>query len=89
MHAVLAQVAISDVEGAQKTLREVVVPRVSQLPGFVTGYWTRSDDGSNGRSMIVFESEEAARAAVERIGQGVPEGVTLESAEVREVVASA
>jgi hypothetical protein len=46
MHAVLAQVAISDVEGAQKTLREVVVPRVSQLPGFVTGYWTRSDDGA-------------------------------------------
>jgi len=89
MHAVLTKVSISDVEGAQKTLREVVVPRVSQLPGFVTGYWTRSDDGSNGRSMIVFESEEAARTAVERIGQGVPEGVTLESAEVRQVVASA
>ena len=89
MHVVLAQVSISDVEGAQKTLREVVVPRVSQLPGFVTGYWTRSDDGSNGRSMIVFESEEAARAAVERISQSVPEGVTLESAEVREVVANA
>lgn len=89
MHAVLAQVSISDVEGAQKRLREVVVPRVSQLPGFVTGYWTRSDDGSNGRSLIVFESEEAARAAVERIGQSVPEGVTLESAEVREVVANA
>ena len=89
MHAVGAQVAISDVEGAQKTLREVVVPRVSQLPGFVTGYWTRSDDGSNGRSLIVFESEEAARSAVERISQSVPEGVTLESAEVREVVANA
>ena len=89
MHAVLVKVSISDVEGARKELRETVVPRVSQLPGFVAGYWTRSDDGSNGRSMIVFESEEAARAAVERIGQGVPEGVTLESAEVREVVASA
>ena len=89
MHAVLAQVSISDVEGAQKTLREVVVPRVSQLPGFVTGYWTRSDDESNGRSLIVFESEETARTAVERISQSVPDGVTLESAEVREVVANA
>ena len=89
MHAVLVKVSISDVEGAQKELRETVVPRVSQLPGFVAGYWTKSADGSNGRSMIVFESEEAARTAVERIGAGVPEGVTLEDAEVREVVANA
>jgi len=37
----------------------------------------------------VFESEEAARSAVERISQSVPEGVTLESAEVREVVVNA
>ena len=89
MHAVLVKVSISDLESSQKELRETVVPRVSQLPGFVAGYWTRSDDGSNGRSMIVFESEDAARAAAERIGAGVPAGVTLEDAEVREVVASA
>jgi hypothetical protein len=89
MHAVLVKVSIKDVEGAQKELRETVVPRVSQLPGFVAGYWTRSDDGSNGRSMIVFESEAAARTAAEQIGANVPEGVTFESAEVREVVATA
>jgi hypothetical protein len=41
--------------------------------------------------MVVFESEEAAQAAAERLGSGtnVPEGVTLEGFEVREVVASA
>ena len=89
MHAVLVKVSISDVEGSQKALRETVVPRVSQLPGFVAGYWTRSADGSNGRSMLVFESEEAARTAAERVGQNVPEGVTFEGAEVREVVANA
>ena len=89
MHAVLVKVSISDVEGSVKELRETVVPRISQLPGFVAGYWTRSGDGSNGRSMLVFESEEAARTAAERIGANVPEGVTFESAEVREVVASA
>jgi len=65
------------------------VPRVSQAPGFVAAYWTRSDDGSNGQSMLVFESEDAARAVADRLGSNVPEGVTLESAEVREVVASA
>ena len=37
------------VETAQKGLQEIVVPRVSQAPGFVAGYWTRSDDGSNGQ----------------------------------------
>ena len=89
MHAVVVRVSISDVETAQKGLEEVVVPRVSQAPGFVAGYWTRSDDGSNGQSMIVFESEDAARTAAERLGANVPEGVTLEGSEVREVVASA
>jgi hypothetical protein len=89
MHAVLVKVSIQDVEGSQKELRETVVPRVSQLPGFVAGYWTRSADGSNGRSMLVFESEEAARTAADRIAGSVPEGVTFESAEVREVVAHA
>ena len=89
MHAVLVKVSINDFEGSVKELRETVVPRISSLPGFVAGYWTRSSDGSNGRSMLVFESEEAARTAAERIGGTVPEGVTFESAEVREVVASA
>ena len=89
MHAVLVKVSISDVEGSEKELRETVVPRISQSPGFVAGYWTRSDDGRNGRAMIVFESQEAARAAAERIGPNVPAGVTFESAEVREVIANA
>jgi hypothetical protein len=89
MHAVVVRVSISDVETAQKGLEGVVVPRVKQAPGFVAGYWTRSEDGSNGQSMMVFESEEAARAVAERIGTDIPEGVTIESTDVREVVASA
>jgi hypothetical protein len=77
MHAVVVRVSIGDPEKAQQGLREQVIPRVSQAPGFVAGYWTRSDDGDNGLSMIIFESEE---------GAVIPETVTLESAEVREVV---
>jgi hypothetical protein len=91
MHAVVVRVSIGDVETAQKGLREQVVPRVSSAPGFVAAYWTRADDGSNGLSMLVFESEDAARAAAEQVRTGtvMPETVTLESAEVREVVANA
>lgn len=90
MHAVLVNVTIKDFEGAQEMLRDQVVPRASQAPGFVAGYWTRSDD-NRGVSMIVFESEDAARAAAEMIGQGPPnpDAVTLEGVEVREVVANA
>jgi len=92
MHAVVVKVNIGDPETAQPQLRERVIPRVSQTPGFVAGYWTRSEDGHGGLSMIVFESEEGARRAAEMI-QGPesmrPESVTLESVEVREVVGNA
>jgi heme-degrading monooxygenase HmoA len=91
MHAVVVRVTISDVEPAEQMLRDEIVPTVSQSPGFVAGYWTRSDDGTNGMSMVVFESEEAAQGMAQRLreqGTGNP-GVTLDSAEVREVVANA
>ena len=89
MHAVVVKVSIGDQERAQKGLREQVIPRAKQTPGFVAGYWTRSDDGDDGLSMVLVESEDAARQAAERIRSGagaLPETVTLESVEVREVV---
>jgi hypothetical protein len=88
MHAVVVRVRIGDTEIAEKGLREMVVPRVKQAPGFIAGYWTRSEDGSDGLSMILLESEDAARAAAEAIRTApvMPETVTLENVEVREVV---
>lgn len=87
MHAVVVRVTIAEPGGSEAVLREQVVPRVSQAPGFVAGYWTRKDDG--GLSMSVWESEEAATNAGEMARSMAPEGVTVESVEVREVVASA
>jgi hypothetical protein len=87
MHAVVVKVTINDPETGVNELREVVVPRVSQAPGFVTGYWTRRDN--SGMSMIIFESEDAANSITEQVRSSVPEGVTLEDIEVREVVANA
>ena len=89
MHAVVVKASISDTESARKTLTEQVVPGVSNAPGFVAGYWTWSGDQSNGQSMLVFESEEAAQAVADRIRGMVTEGAAVESTEVREVVASA
>jgi len=89
VHAVVVKVSIQDVERGEEMLREQVVPRVSQAPGFVAGYWTRADD--NGLSMIILESEDAARAVADRLeSEGLPNDfVTVDGIEVREVVANA
>jgi hypothetical protein len=87
VHAVVVTVTISDHETADKHLNEVVVPGVSQAPGFVSGYWARKDD--SGLGMVIFESEDAAKAMSERVPSMVPDVVTLENVEVREVVAHA
>ena len=86
MHAVVVRVKIDDFETARKGLEERVVPGVSQAPGFVAGYWTRSEDGNKGMSMVLFDSEESARSATEMIRNAATDGVTLEDVEVREVV---
>src|SRR5437764_4914735 len=88
MHAVVVNVSIDEPDADLGVLREEVVPRVSQAPGFVTGYWTRR--GNTGLSMIVFDSEDAANAATERLRSGMSDDVaTLEDIEVREVIAHA
>ena len=87
MHAVVVRVTISDPETSEAQLREQTVPRVSAAPGFVAGYWTRKDNG--GLSMTVWESEDAANSAGEMVRSVVPEGVNVDSVEVREVVANA
>jgi hypothetical protein len=87
MHAVVVRVSIKDSDSADTSLRDEVVPRVSQAPGFVAGYWTRKDD--TGLSMIIFNSEEEANRARELMPSIVPDSVTLEDAEVREVAAHA
>ena len=86
MHAVLVNVKLSD-NPDPTILREQVVPQVKELQGFVAGYWTRGD--GVGRSIVVFESEEKAQSASSRVPSMVPEGVTIESNDVSEVVAHA
>ena len=89
MHAVVVKLTIDDVDRDNQLLEEQVVPRASGAAGFVAGYWTRSGDG--GLSMVVYESEDAARAVAEQIrSMALPDdAVTVEGVEVREVVASA
>ena len=93
MHALVVRVTIHNEDRTREVLNSQVVPQVSGAPGFEKGYWTWSTSGGlNGLSMIIFDSEENARAAGERIkavAESAPDDVTLDGTEVREVVASA
>lgn len=93
MNAVAVRVTFNDVEAATELLNSQIVPMVKQVPGFVAGYWTQDADKTNGSSLMVFESEEAAQGVKERLESGEgPAGndaVNLESVEVRVVVANA
>ena len=87
MHAVVARSTIHDVERGTAFLREQGIPRLREEPGFVAAQFVRLDE-STGTSMITFESEEAARAAAERIRANpvAGEAVTIDSIEIGEVV---
>jgi hypothetical protein len=90
MHAVVASATIHDFDRARQGLDQMV-PTIAQVPGFVAGYWTRSED-NQGLSMVVFESEDAARSVAERLrteGPPDPDAVTIDNVEVREVVKNA
>jgi hypothetical protein len=93
MHALVVRVTINDADRTRETLNGQVVPQLSSAPGFKTGYWTwaTAAGGLNGLSMIIYDSEENARAAGDRLSAIAADasGVTLEGVEVREVVASA
>ena len=91
MYAALVSVTIDagKEDEARKLLAEQVVPGVQASPGFVAGYWMAPRD-DKGWSVVVFDTEENARAAAPPAGSspgGAP--VTVDHVEFREVIASA
>jgi hypothetical protein len=87
MHAVVVRATLNDYEQGRAFLREQGIPSVRQAPGFVTAHWVRLGENS-GTSMLVFESEEGAKAAAEQLKTNPPpaSAVTINSIEVGEVV---
>ena len=88
MHAVVVQVTIEDFDRARANLVDNVVPMASQAPGFVGGYWTRLTE-DRGMGMIVFDSEDAAKAAAEQARSQPQVAANIEDVQVAEVVAHA
>jgi len=90
MHGVVVKATIHDVEQARNFLRQEAIPRLRRAPGFVTAHWVRLGENS-GTSMLIFESEAAARAGGEQLKTNPPPGnaVTINSVEIGEVVEQA
>ena len=88
MHALVFDVTIKDRAHGEQFLKERIVPGVSQLPGFVAGYWVTTDE-SRGTSLVVFESEDAAQSAMEGGPRPPEDAVTINTVKLGEVVAHA
>lgn len=63
MHAVTVRVEVLDRPRAEQELRENVIPRIQQAPGFVAGYWMAPSE-STGWSLVLFDGEEQAKAMI-------------------------
>ncbi|HEY6319849.1 MAG TPA: hypothetical protein VI462_18410, partial [Acidimicrobiia bacterium] len=71
-------------------LNDIVVPGAKATPGFINGYWVRSSDQSKGTSVELFETQrQADEASAARSAPPPDSPVTVVSAEVMEVMASA
>jgi hypothetical protein len=90
MHAAFVTVTIDPGKEAeaQAMLTSQVVPMVKESAGLIAGYWAEPQDGK-GLSVVVFDTEEHARAAAPPAGMRPPgAAVVVDSVEFREVIAS-
>jgi hypothetical protein len=87
MYAVVIPVTFNDYSAATAEL-DGLVPQVSGMPGFVAGYWL-SMSKQEGTALIVFDSEDQARALATVVKGTPPGAVTSGTIEVGEVMAHA
>lgn len=89
MHVVYAEVGIRPgrTEEAINNLKEDILPRVKQAPGFVKGTWYGNDQ--TGHSLTLFESEEQAQGMAKMVTAEPDDPIEILEVEVYEVHAEA
>lgn len=91
MHAVVVTVRITEGRRAEaeEMLRKVVMPQVKGEPGFVSGTWLGTEDGTTGHSLVLFKTKEQAEAASKSVSPPPGAPVTVAYNQVYEVVVQA
>jgi hypothetical protein len=83
-------VAASAYDPSHTPLLTQIVPAVQATPGVVGGYWLEESE-TKGTALVLFESEESARAAMSamgvKVGGEIMPGVVFDAVEVSEVIA--
>ncbi len=89
MYVVLVHVTIlpGRHDEAMATLRDHIVPMTKGAPGFVRGTWFGDEQSGNG--LVVFDSEDSARAMSAQVTSGPDDPVRVEDVQVYEVHAEA
>jgi hypothetical protein len=87
MHAVVTSLTFNDRAAAEAEL-PAIVSRVSDMPGFVGGYWVALS-ADQGTSIIVFDSQEAAQTLANFAQDAPYASVTPRAIQVGEVMAHA
>ncbi len=79
----------AQIDGSVDLLNQNLVPRVREAPGFVSALWM-SDQSGGALNVLVFETEDQARMAMERTRQSPrPAFLQLDRADVYLVLSKA
>jgi hypothetical protein len=87
MYATVIHAIIHDKAEAERGVTEEVIPMIKGARGFVGAYFVAIDD-THGISVVVFETEEQARAAAPPEGSSAA-GSTVETLHIGEVIGAA
>lgn len=93
MHAIVGRWKMDRSRTAEQRdgLQRMVIPQVSQAPGFVRGAWTQDVSSDLNHSFVVFDTEETARAFVASVraqaDRQASVGIELVDMTVAEVIA--
>jgi len=91
MHAVVITVKIAEGrrDDAVEELKANIIPMVKAAPGFVSGTWLGTEDGTFGHSIALFDTKEQAEAMSQGVTPPPGSAVTIAYNQVYEVVAQA
>jgi hypothetical protein len=90
LHAALVRLTVDPdkAPAAAEALTSDILPRVRSASGFIAGYWLEPEDG-RGVSVVLFETEEQARAAAPPLDSWAAPGIVITAVEFRRVAAIA